>query len=236
MPWPHVQVFSGYAFTLRSPPCQRSLGGVGRKPHNYAATANGIPATAAGEAHQPAPGLWLHFAPPINRSIINRQLTSLCSRQHHRHHCPSPTGNHGADRGRPLPSQRCRSPRPLPRHDLRRRRSPLRRREELARKDKRRPVDHLHQARRHRRHLWYARLYLAILGSNSCSPVLACCFVSCHADPPSPAAVGGVFEFTRAASANLREKDDFWNHATGGFLAGAVLGVRSTGISSRGTL
>ncbi|KAG7293736.1 hypothetical protein NEMBOFW57_003793 [Staphylotrichum longicolle] len=41
------------------------------------------------------------------------------------------------------------------------------------------------------------------------------------------AAVGGAYEFTRAASANLREKDDYWNHAVGGFVAGAILGLRS---------
>lgn len=40
------------------------------------------------------------------------------------------------------------------------------------------------------------------------------------------AAMGGTYEFARVASANLREKDDSWNPAIGGFLAGAVLGLR----------
>ncbi|KAK4032987.1 hypothetical protein C8A01DRAFT_20013 [Parachaetomium inaequale] len=41
------------------------------------------------------------------------------------------------------------------------------------------------------------------------------------------AAAGGAFEFTRCASANLREKDDYWNHAIGGFVAGATVGLRT---------
>lgn len=40
------------------------------------------------------------------------------------------------------------------------------------------------------------------------------------------AASGGAFGFGRAAAANLREKDDSWNPAIGGFLSGAVLGLR----------
>ena len=40
------------------------------------------------------------------------------------------------------------------------------------------------------------------------------------------AAAGGTFEFARTASANLREKNDSWNPAIGGFLAGGVLGLR----------
>lgn len=40
------------------------------------------------------------------------------------------------------------------------------------------------------------------------------------------AAMGGTYEFTRFASANLREKDDSINTAIGGFLAGSVLGLR----------
>ncbi|MCJ1288366.1 hypothetical protein MMC26_007721 [Xylographa opegraphella] len=40
------------------------------------------------------------------------------------------------------------------------------------------------------------------------------------------AAMGGTYEFTKLASANLREKDDSWNTAIGGFLAGSVLGMR----------
>lgn len=44
----------------------------------------------------------------------------------------------------------------------------------------------------------------------------------------STAAVGGTFEFTRVAAANLREKDDHLNSALGGFAAGAILGMQST--------
>jgi hypothetical protein len=40
------------------------------------------------------------------------------------------------------------------------------------------------------------------------------------------AAVGGTYEFTRFASANLRERDDSMNTAIGGFLAGSILGLR----------
>ncbi|MCJ1296137.1 hypothetical protein MMC34_007702 [Xylographa carneopallida] len=40
------------------------------------------------------------------------------------------------------------------------------------------------------------------------------------------AAMGGTYQFTKLASANLREKDDSWNTAIGGFLAGSVLGMR----------
>lgn len=39
------------------------------------------------------------------------------------------------------------------------------------------------------------------------------------------AAVGGTFAFTSAASANLREKNDFWNHAFGGAVAGSLPGL-----------
>ena len=42
----------------------------------------------------------------------------------------------------------------------------------------------------------------------------------------SIAAAGGTYEFARTASANLREKDDSWNPAIGGFLGGGVLGLR----------
>ncbi|PQE14494.1 tubulin binding cofactor c protein [Rutstroemia sp. NJR-2017a BBW] len=38
--------------------------------------------------------------------------------------------------------------------------------------------------------------------------------------------MGGTYEFTKNASANLREKDDSYNEAIGGFLAGSVLGLR----------
>ena len=41
------------------------------------------------------------------------------------------------------------------------------------------------------------------------------------------AAIGGTFEFTRIAAANLREKDDVFNQAIGGFFGGGVVGFRS---------
>ena len=47
------------------------------------------------------------------------------------------------------------------------------------------------------------------------------------------AAVGGVFSFANLASANLREKDDSWNPAIGGFLAGGVAGLRCWPVYSR---
>ena len=40
------------------------------------------------------------------------------------------------------------------------------------------------------------------------------------------ASLGASFEFTRVASANLREKDDTWNGVLGAFTAGAVGGLR----------
>ena len=40
------------------------------------------------------------------------------------------------------------------------------------------------------------------------------------------AASGGAYGFSKAAAANLREKDDSWNPTIGGFIAGAVLGLR----------
>lgn len=38
--------------------------------------------------------------------------------------------------------------------------------------------------------------------------------------------MGGAYEFTKNASANLREKDDAYNPALGGFMAGTMLGLR----------
>lgn len=38
--------------------------------------------------------------------------------------------------------------------------------------------------------------------------------------------MGGAYQFTKDASANLREKDDYWNSVIGGFFSGAVLGLR----------
>ncbi|CRK42236.1 NADH-ubiquinone oxidoreductase 21.3 kDa subunit like protein [Verticillium longisporum] len=36
---------------------------------------------------------------------------------------------------------------------------------------------------------------------------------------------GGAYEFTKTASANLRHKNDPWNSAIGGFVAGSILGM-----------
>jgi hypothetical protein len=47
------------------------------------------------------------------------------------------------------------------------------------------------------------------------------------------AVMGGAYEFTRNASANLREKDDSLNPALGGLLAGAVMGLKREGLCSR---
>jgi hypothetical protein len=38
--------------------------------------------------------------------------------------------------------------------------------------------------------------------------------------------MGGTYEFTKFASANLREKNDSLNTALGGLVAGSVLGLR----------
>ena len=40
------------------------------------------------------------------------------------------------------------------------------------------------------------------------------------------AAMGGTYMFAKTASANLREKDDSYNPALGGLLAGAIMGTR----------
>ena len=42
------------------------------------------------------------------------------------------------------------------------------------------------------------------------------------------AAAGGVYSFSKAAAANLRETEDTWNTTIAGALAGATLGLRST--------
>ncbi|EER23342.1 hypothetical protein D8B26_001441 [Coccidioides posadasii str. Silveira] len=41
------------------------------------------------------------------------------------------------------------------------------------------------------------------------------------------ATMGGAYEFVKTASANLREKEDFWNATLGGFFAGAAMGFRA---------
>lgn len=40
------------------------------------------------------------------------------------------------------------------------------------------------------------------------------------------AAMGGTYEFVKTASANLREADDCYNTALGGFFSGSLLGFR----------
>lgn len=37
--------------------------------------------------------------------------------------------------------------------------------------------------------------------------------------------MGGAYEFGRTASANLRERNDSYNEAIGGFLSGSMLGL-----------
>lgn len=70
----------------------------------------------------------------------------------------------------------------------------------------------IYQVGRHNRYLWSV-------------PFSWMKFVMSSADE-SAAAVGGTYEFTRSASANLRERDDSLNTAIGGFLAGSILGLR----------
>ncbi|KAI9932782.1 hypothetical protein ASPWEDRAFT_63792 [Aspergillus wentii DTO 134E9] len=41
------------------------------------------------------------------------------------------------------------------------------------------------------------------------------------------AAMGGTYEFVKTASANLREKEDPYNVALGGFVSGSLLGLRA---------
>lgn len=38
--------------------------------------------------------------------------------------------------------------------------------------------------------------------------------------------MGGTYSFVKTASANLREQEDTWNTAIGGFFSGAILGFR----------
>ncbi len=38
--------------------------------------------------------------------------------------------------------------------------------------------------------------------------------------------MGGAYEFAKSASANLRQQDDTYNHAIGGFFSGSMLGLR----------
>lgn len=39
--------------------------------------------------------------------------------------------------------------------------------------------------------------------------------------------MGGTYSFVSTASANLRQKNDPWNHFWGGLTGGALLGLRS---------
>lgn len=43
-----------------------------------------------------------------------------------------------------------------------------------------------------------------------------------------PGAMGAAYEFTRCASANLRQRDDAWNSFWGGLAGGSMLGLRCT--------
>lgn len=44
--------------------------------------------------------------------------------------------------------------------------------------------------------------------------------------------MGGTYEFVKTASANLREKEDHWNVALGGFFSGAILGLRGLSLAT----
>jgi hypothetical protein len=48
--------------------------------------------------------------------------------------------------------------------------------------------------------------------------------------------MGGAYAFSKAVSANLREKDDSWNTAIGGFFGGSIIGLRceQEALQSRG--
>ena len=46
------------------------------------------------------------------------------------------------------------------------------------------------------------------------------------------AAMGGAYEFTKNASANLRRKDDAFNPALGGFMSGTMLGLRCMSLNA----
>ncbi|KAF2500071.1 hypothetical protein BU16DRAFT_578097 [Lophium mytilinum] len=49
------------------------------------------------------------------------------------------------------------------------------------------------------------------------------------------AAMGASYAFAKTASANLREKNDSYNTAIGGFFAGSMMGLKSTNIRVRST-
>lgn len=55
--------------------------------------------------------------------------------------------------------------------------------------------------------------------------------VRCSETDHDSAAMGGTYEFSKLASANLREKDDSWNSAIGGFLAGSIMGIKCSPIA-----
>lgn len=48
------------------------------------------------------------------------------------------------------------------------------------------------------------------------------------------AAMGATYGFSKSAAANLREKDDSWNPAIAGFLAGSIGGLRCRMLGSCG--
>jgi hypothetical protein len=47
------------------------------------------------------------------------------------------------------------------------------------------------------------------------------------------AATGATYAFVKNFSANIRETDDSWNAAYGGFLAGSIQGLRRTSLTLR---
>lgn len=45
--------------------------------------------------------------------------------------------------------------------------------------------------------------------------------------------MGFAYAFTKNVTANIREKDDAWNPATGGFFAGSLIGLRGVSTLAR---
>ena len=48
--------------------------------------------------------------------------------------------------------------------------------------------------------------------------------------------MGGTYSFVKTASANLREQEDTWNTAIGGFFSGAILGFRGKTLKKKKNL
>jgi hypothetical protein len=46
--------------------------------------------------------------------------------------------------------------------------------------------------------------------------------------------MGGAYEFSKNAAANLREKDDAYNPAIGGLFAGSMMGLKCMWLAGEG--